>query len=307
MKAYVRHGAGSPDHEPAGFVAAFSRGLLDVLDLDITAYDEEFVRQALTKNAQASNFGSTDAYGTYLVGNRAAAEAFCQTLRVSYSDFFRNPLAFALLEQQVLPALFAKKKLAGCSEIRIWSAGCSTGQETWSITMLVDDLTRNSDPPQTCRIFASDLSEQELAVARTGTYRTAAVANVRRRHLDECFSQQGESHVIVPRLRAMVDFSVYDLLDHSTSSPMASIYGHFDLILCCNLLFYYRPSIQRQILNKICSALAPGGYCVTGETEQSIVARGHGLRAVIPASTVFLMDTQTRNHDLPPDPLSHTI
>ena len=307
MKAYVRHGAGSSDHGPAGLVAAFSRDLLDALDLDITAYDEEFVRQALTRNARASKFRSTDTYGTYLVGNRAAAEAFCQALRVSYSDFFRNPLAFALLEQQVLPALFAKKKLTGCDEIRIWSVGCSTGQETWSVAMLVDDLTRAANPPQTCRIFASDLSEQVLAVARAGTYSSAAVANVRHRHLDECFSRQGEFHVIVPRLRALVDFSVYDLLDPSTSSPMASIYGDFDLILCCNLLYYYRPSIQHQILNKICRALAPGGYCVTGETEQSIVARGHGLRAVIPTSSVFLMDTQPRINNLPPDPLTHNI
>ena len=265
----------------------FIRGLHDAQGLDLTMYDELFLRKAVARQVRGSGLGTLAAYGAQVMEQRAAAEALNHSLHIAYSEFFRNPLTFALLEERILPGLLAAKKQAGRGELRIWSVACAAGQEAWSVAMLMDELTRAEDPPQAYRIFASDLSESEVAVARAGVYSAEAVANVRLRHLEGCFSRQGESFVIAPRLRERVDFSTYDLLDPDTSSPTASIYGDFDLILCCNLLFYYRPVIQRRILDKLCRALVPGGYCVTGEAEREIVARQEGLRVVIPPATVF--------------------
>ncbi len=269
-------------------------GLRDAHGLDLAAYDETFLRQAMAKLMQARGRQSVADCVGFLMDHRLEAEAFCRSLRINYSEFFRNPQTFALLEQRVLPGLIAGKKSAGHGEIRIWSAGCAAGQETWSLVILMDELARAHDPAPAYRVFASDLSEVDLAVARAGAYSPEAVANVRWRHLGECFVREGETFVIAPRLREKVDFSVHDLLDPSTSSPIASIYGDFDLILCCNLLFYYRPPIQQQILDKLIRALAPGGYCVTGEAEREIVAKRPGMRALSPPGAVFQKERESR-------------
>ena len=126
-----------------------------------------------------------------------------------------------------------------------------------------------------------------MAQAAAGVYSAEAVGNVRRRDLEAFFSRQGELFVIVPRLRERVSFSVYDLLDEGSSSPEASLYGDFDLIFCCNLLFYYRPDIRQRILGKLCRALSPGGYVVTGEAERDIVAAHEGMHAVAPPVALF--------------------
>lgn len=265
----------------------FIRGLRALQGLDLSAYDAGFLRNALDKGMLASGLTTVAAYGGYLLAHRLEAEAFCRSLCIDHSEFFRNPLTFALLEGRILPALLAAKMQSGRSEIRIWSAACAAGQEAWSVAMLMDALTRDGSPPQAYRIFASDLSEPGLVRARAGVFSAEALGNVRMRHLRECFIRHGESFEIAPRLRTRVDFSAYDLLDAESSSPAASIYGDFDLILCCNLLFYYRPAMQQRILDKLCRALAPGGYLVTGEAERDRVARQPGLSAVHAHTAVF--------------------
>lgn len=255
--------------------------------LDVSPYDESFLLKSIDKRLAATGLTSVAAYRDCLADNPAEAETFWRSLRIGYSEFFRNPLAFSMLGQWVLPHLAEEKKKTGRGEIRVWSAGCAAGQEAWSVAMLLNDLAEAHDPPLAYRIFATDLSEHDLALAHAGIYNADALGNVLSRYVRDYFVRQGDSFAIVPRLRTQVDFSVYDLLDERSSSPGASIYGDFDLILCCNLLFYYRPEIRRHILNKVCRALAPGGYVVTGETERDIVAEQHGLRAVGPPAAIF--------------------
>lgn len=255
--------------------------------LDLACYDGSFVRKAIIKRMLALGRPSVAAYGDYLAAQPAEGEVLERALNIGYSEFFRNPLTFALLEQRILPSLVAAKKHAGQGEVRVWSAGCSSGQEAWSIAMLLDALAGVGEPAVHYRIFATDRSAAQLAMARAGIYSGDAVANVRARQLRDYFERQGEAYVIGPRLRERVDFSSHDLLDESLSSPEASLYGDFDLILCCNLLFYYRPDIQRRILHKLASALSPGGYCVTGEAERDSVVEQGGLHPVALRAALF--------------------
>ena len=259
---------------------------------DVSGYDEAFLAKAVEKRRRHGTYKTAGAYLERLADDAVEAEALCRSLRVVYSEFFRDPLAFALLEQIILPALVAAKKTSVQGEIRVWSAACAAGQEPWSVAILLDELL-GAQPPDTLapyRIFATDLSETDLAVARAGVYSATALGNVRRRHLDSLFSPQGGGLLaIVPRIRAQVEFSLYDLLDESTSSPSTSIYGDFDLVLCCNVLLYYRPEAQRFILDKLRRCLAPGGYLVTGESERQMVETAGGFRAVAPPASVFQM------------------
>jgi len=264
----------------AGPLDEITRVFAEAHGLDISRYEEAFLRKTISKRMAATGAETIAAYGGKVAGDRAEAEMFFYSLRINHSEFFRNPLTFAVIEQLILPGLVKVKKESG-GEIRVWSAGCASGQEAWSLAILLEELAG----PVPSRIFATDLADP--GVARAGVYGAEAVGNVRSRHLREYFSRQGESFSVVPRLRARVDFSACDLLDRSSASPAASIYGGFDLILCCNLLFYYRQEARHQILDKICQALSPGGYFVTGEVEKDMVQGHKGFRAVMSPAAVF--------------------
>lgn len=287
MQREPHTGAPCQDPELAELMAALSRGALGAPGRMIGAYDESFVRKAIAKRMLAHGLQQVAGYGEYLAGHPEETADLGRSLRIGYSEFFRNPLTFALLEQWILPSLAAEKKHAGRGEIRVWSAGCAAGQEAWSIAMLLDALSEAGESRLAYRIFATDLAEPDLALAAAGVYSAEAVANVRLSYLNTYFSRQGECFAIAPRLREQVSFSVYDLLDESSSSPEASLYGDFDLIFCCNLLFYYRAETRRRILSKVSRALSPGGYVVTGEAERDMVAAHDGLHAVAPPVAVF--------------------
>ena len=254
---------------------------------DLSVFDEAFLAKSLARRIEASPCDSAAAYLERLAQDVTEADALLRSLNVSYSEFFRNPLAFALLEQQLLPGLIESAKQAGSNEIRVWSAGCATGQEAWSVAMLLDELTRTQDRPMAYRIIATDLSEPDLAFASAGVYSAEAVGNVRTRQLRECFLRQGTAFAIAPRLREYVAFSVFDLLGTQSRSPATSIYGGFDLVLCSNVLLYYGLQTQGLILKKLRRSMAAGGYLVVGETERPIVERTGGFRAVAPPASVF--------------------
>jgi chemotaxis methyl-accepting protein methylase len=255
--------------------------------LDISAYEGSFLLQTIDRRRAEVGGLSMEAYLECLAGSRAEAELFCRSLRVGYSEFFRDPLTFALLEQQILPSLIAENREAEGTELRVWSAGCAAGQEAWSIAILLDALCGAGQEKLPYRIFATDVFETDLTCARNGLYNADSVGNIRLKQLQTCFSHHADTYAIVPRLRARVDFSRYDLLDEHSVCPPVSLYGDFDLIFCCNLLFYYRPELRQRILDKVCSALAPGGYFVTGETEKGVVSEHQWLCAVTPSGTVF--------------------
>ncbi len=255
---------------------------------DVSAYADSFLAASLGRRRKATSRRTGAAYLEHLREDHAEADILYRSLRIGFTEFFRDPLAFALLERTILPALAEKKVRNGGGEIRVWSAGCATGQEAWSVAILLEDLPHAGGRPVPYRVFATDIDEPDLDTARTGTYGADAVGNVRVRQLRDRFARRGESFVIVPGLRQRVHFSTHDLLDLRTSSPPASIYGEFDLVLCSNVLLYYRPDIQRRILDRVRRALTTDGCLVTGETEQQIVDGAGGFRAVAPPAAVFL-------------------
>jgi chemotaxis protein methyltransferase CheR len=270
-----------------GFADA-ARVMRRVHGLDISPFSPAFVNRALEERRLASGCPTIAAYVERLAGDPSEAENLGRSLRVTYSEFFRNALTFAVLEQLVLPGLMADRERSGRHTIRVWCAGCSAGQEAWSVAILLDELATQRDAPPAYLVIATDISERDVTFARTGLYSAAAVGNVRLKQLATYFVRQGEFYSLAGRLRNSVDFSVYDLRDADTAFPPASVFGDFDVVLCCNLLLYYRPKVQRQMLEKLRRSLRPGGYLVTGETERQLVRRAGGFRDVAPPAPIFL-------------------
>lgn len=205
---------------------------------------------------------------------------------VNYSEFFRNPLTFAALEKIAVPELVRKARKAGRRELRIWSAGCAAGQEAYSIAMVIEELLEKTSQAFDYRIFATDACEAHVSLARAGVFGPDTLGNMGLKRLDRWFSRAGARYTVSPALAKHVAFSVFNVFENALSSPPESIFGNFDLVLCCNVLFYYKTGPREKILDKLAAGLGPGAYLVTGETERGFIME-NGFRELFPESAVF--------------------
>ncbi|MBV5313548.1 MAG: protein-glutamate O-methyltransferase CheR [Prolixibacteraceae bacterium] len=256
--------------------------------LDVSMYDHMFLEKSIQFRMSSTACLDFEAYLNYMAIVPDEASRLVNQLSNSYSEFFRNPLTFSILEHVVLPKIFNEKLKHNGSEIRIWSAGCASGQEPYSLAMMLDNFRHSNFNTVSYRIFATDNSIKELEVARKGLFDFKAVKNTKLEYAQKYFNCSGETYVIEDKLKEQVDFSEYDLLDKDSSSPPVSIFGDFDLIMCSNVLFYYEPEYQQFILQKIYRALKPGGFFITGEAEKQIVNLFNGFRPFLVPASIFV-------------------
>lgn len=254
--------------------------------LDISMYETSFIEKTIQTRMDALSSQTTDEYLLHLDKEPEESIEIIDQLSNSFSEFFRNPLTFAYLEQIILPALISQKIKNKEKEIRIWSAACASGQEAFSIAILFDEIVEATKAPIVCHIFATDINQAEVDQAQRGVYQTAAVNKVSLKRIKTYFTQHDETFSIAPQLRNHIEFSVFDLLDKQHNCPPASIYGNFDLVFCSNLLFYYQPEYRNRIIDKAGNCLSANGYLITGDTERKIVIENN-YREVFPNSGIF--------------------
>jgi chemotaxis methyl-accepting protein methylase len=260
--------------------------LLKVHGVDVSKYDDSFLSRSLQKRFKATNCDSAKAYYKLLEQDGKEAANFLNSLNISYTEFFRNPLTFAILERILLPSIASENLKTRRKEIRIWSAACAAGQETYSLAMLLEELISVDNRKINFRIFATDQDDIQVNKAIEGRYSANALDNVRLKRVKQWFTQLNDSFAIKPELKKNIDFSVFDLVNEQLGCPPASIFGDFDLVVCANLLFYYKPEYQKIIVEKAGKCLANGGYLITGETERDILL-GYNFREVFPQSAIF--------------------
>ncbi len=265
-----------------------------VYELELDMYDQSFLEKSIEKRMQETRCDSPEAYYAYLEQNQGEGDILHHSLHVHYSEFFRDPLTFALLERVILPELIQRKQTDKRNGIRIWSAGCAAGQEAYSIAILLEEAISNMVQGPNYRIFATDQDEPLLDEAHLGYYPADALSNVSLKRAQTWFFKQDENYAIKPSIRQHLDFSVFDLLQDRRSCPPASIFGDFDLVFCCNVLIYYRPEYRALILDKFTHCLTPGGYLVTDESERAIPL-AHRYREVYPQAAIFRVNQQKRN------------
>ena len=136
-------------------------------------------------------------------------------------------------------------------------------------------------------IFATDRDEELIEQAYKGQYARHNLENISLAKIDKWFIKYGATYFIKPELKKRISFSVFDLFDENCSSPPTSIFGHFDIIFCANLLFYYKEKYRKIILDKIEGAMAEKCYLVTGESERDILVK-YKFREIYPQSAIFI-------------------
>ncbi|MDZ4369097.1 MAG: CheR family methyltransferase [Afipia sp.] len=179
-------------------------------------------------------------------------------LLIHVTSFFRDPEAFALLAETIIPELIAKHPMD--QPLRIWIAGCSTGEETYSLAMLFREQIAAAGSDLRLQLFASDVDSEAVASAREGFYSNAIEADVSPARLARFFSKEGPDYRVLPDLRGMVVFTVQDVL----ADPP---FSRLDMVSCRNLLIYLRPEAQAKIISLFHFALRDGGVLLLGSSE----------------------------------------
>ncbi|MDK9707162.1 MAG: protein-glutamate O-methyltransferase CheR [Desulforhopalus sp.] len=254
-------------------------GLLPILEylLEQRGLDFSGCRPAMLERRISLRLSATLCrdYAEYLVfikNSSEEADKLLSAITINVSRFFRDPLTFELLAGRILPAIIQEKIRDQDRSLRIWSAGCATGEEPYSVAILINELLEKDQLAMNLHIFATDIDERILADATRATYSRDSIGNVQTRLIDKYFSPAGENFSIVPSIKNQVSFSSYDMLDKKHRVPPASIFGGFDLVLCRNLLIYFNSDYQEIIFAKLHNALAAKGYLVLGDTEAPSIA-----------------------------------
>src|SRR5271156_5082911 len=204
---------------------------------------------------------SVDDSGRYLEMLREDSdelELLAKDLLINVTSFFRDPKAFELLAEEVIPDLV--RRHPSDQPLRIWVAGCSTGEETYSLAMLFLEEIAAAKRNVRLQVFASDVDEDAVALAREGRYPESVAADVSPVRLARFFTLEEHGYRIVPELRGGVVFTVQDVL----ADPP---FSRLDLISCRNLLIYLRPEAQEKVLLLFHFALSEGGVLMLGGAE----------------------------------------
>lgn len=255
-------------------------------NMDVSGFDADFLEKSTRKRVAATHCESADEYLALLGQDNSEGSLLLESLHVSYSEFFRNPLTFAVLERIIFPAIFAQNQHLNRKEIRIWSAACAGGQEAYSVAILLEEMNKGRKEPMNYRIFATDKLSDQVDEARRGVFSQQALAKMTLMWAEQWFDKRGDVYVVKPDLKRRIDFSVFDLLDKESSCPSASIFGGFDIVFCSNVLFYYKPEVRSVMLEKVTSCLSKDGYIVVSEVERDLLNKSR-FREVYPQSGIF--------------------
>jgi chemotaxis protein methyltransferase CheR len=186
-------------------------------------------------------------------------EALLEGLLTQETSFFRYPSVYEAFEKRVLPELHVKKFWKNPRTLRIWSAGCSTGEEPYSIAITIADSLSFSDS-WNVEILATDVGRHALKHAERGVYAGRSLGSVSPERLVTHFSQAHGGHQVKPRLRKMVTFAQMNLAS-------AVYVGRMDMIFCMNVLIYFSEERRRSLVQRFYDTLEPGGYLFLGHSE----------------------------------------
>jgi two-component system CheB/CheR fusion protein len=264
---------------------------------DFASYKSATIRRRIGRRMQVTRQASLADYTTYLTENPEEAQELFGDLLISVTSFFRDRDAFAHLAQTVIPALFDARGVD--DTIRVWAVGCATGEEAYSLAILMMEEAERREATPMIQIFASDLDNGALATAREGRYPRAIEADLTEDRLRKYFVAEVQHYRLRKEVRNLVLFAHHSALKDPP-------FLHMDLVSCRNLLIYLERDLQRQLLALFHYSLRPGGFLFLGSAETadarselfSAHDRQHRIYAAKPSSStsVELLSQLPREH-----------
>jgi two-component system CheB/CheR fusion protein len=233
------------------------RTVFEQTGLDLSGYKTSTLLRRLQRRMHIAKAGSVNAYLHHLMHNANESTLFAKEVLISVTDFFRDPEAFKRLGE-VLPDLIHSAGTA--REIRIWNPGCATGEETYSLAILLEESMRQSGKTVRYKIFATDIDANAIATGRQGVYPQSSCETLPESWRDRYFESDGGRYTAAKVLRNNIVFSVHNLIQ---DPPFSRI----DLISCRNLLIYFNNTLQKRILGLFNFSLNANGMLFLGRSE----------------------------------------
>ena len=267
IRRYVGHAFRKAPAAPAGppakaedSLAKIGILLRDATSHDFSQYKQSTLVRRIERRMALHQIARQDDYIGYLQRDPAEIAALFQDLLIGVTSFFRDPDAFAALEQEAIPRLFAGKPAD--APVRVWIPGCSTGEEAYSIAILLQEYQETLRQPFRVQVFATDIDARAIAQGRAGVYPASIATDVSPERLTRFFALDPEAEVyrIQKAIRDLLVFSEQDLIRDPPFSRL-------DLVSCRNLLIYLNGDLQRRLIPLFQYALKPDGVLFLGSSE----------------------------------------
>ena len=226
--------------------------------LDFRCYKPGLPLRRIRRRMGLAQCGQMADYLQFLRETPHEVDALIRDLLIGVTSFFREPEAWQVLAAEVMPRLLAAKP--NDTSLRVWVPGCATGEEAYSIGMLLLEQVKTTDHSGKIQIFATDIDREALEAGRAGIYSQSIAASVPPERLQRFFTETPKGYQVTEALRKTVVFAPHNLI---TDPP----FSRMDLISCRNLLIYFQPKLQQKLFGLFHFALNEGGYLFLGKSE----------------------------------------
>ena len=236
--------------------SALKRYIVQTLKIQCSNYKEDYIKRRLLSRMRSTGTATYEDYLRYLHEHEPELELLRNALTINVTEFFRDADVYDLIKKEVMPALFRGRKT-----IRIWCAGCSTGEEPYSMAMILYDIMA-ADKTLSGQIFATDIDEVVLKKAKEGIYSEKSMGKLSESQIRHHFTKLPDgTYQVKPHLQDLIRFRPNDLM---SGVPISRF---LDMISCRNVTIYFTEKQKDELARTFHAALVPGGYYIMGKTE----------------------------------------
>lgn len=245
---------------------------------DLESYKERCILRRIYLKVRSRGYSDLGSYYRKLRRDRDELTRLLEYLTINVTEFFRNPTAFEYLERKILPELMVQHKTYG--SFNIWSAGCSSGEEPYSLAIVLLRVTRDHGISTPFNVHATDVDKAVMERGREGLYTRDALKNIEENDLREYFSEEDGKYRVCEELRSHVTFRTSDVLRERPA-------GKQSLVVCRNLLIYFSRENQERVITGFSRALHRGGYMMLGKAETLIGNSRQYFQSISPTERIY--------------------
>ncbi|TIH12726.1 protein-glutamate O-methyltransferase CheR [Marinifilum sp. JC120] len=215
------------------------------------------------KELNLKNFGEYYSYLQYDPGKKAELNKLFEVITTNETSFYRNPPQLKVFQTKVLPAILDELRKKRRKRLRIWSAGCSTGEEPYTLSMIIHDVLGAEVNSWDIKITANDLSERVLKSARRAVYSEYSLRTTPKDKIAKFFDKDGKQYKVKPNIKQLVSFGQINLSDRMQVKRVE----RSEIVFCRNVIIYFDEAMKKKVINAYYDNLVPGGYLIIGHSE----------------------------------------
>jgi chemotaxis protein methyltransferase CheR len=242
----------------------FKQDILKLTNINLSSYKEKQMKRRIDSLIKKNNFDLYEDYVNALKNNIGLLSEFINFLTINVSEFYRNPEQWEIVENCIFPMMLKNSK-----SIKIWSSACSTGDEPYTLVMVLNKFI----PLSSIKILATDIDKEAIEKAKKGVYNAKSLENLPKFFLEKYFKKEGEFYKINDDIKNCVEFRQMNLLRDPYPKDC-------DLIVCRNVLIYFTEEAKVDIYKNFNCALKVDGILFVGSTEQIILSNKYNLKSV---------------------------